>query len=404
MQTGSVTTPFGRRQISLAHMTRQLAAKAIQPGKSVDKWKVFRDASEARQQLGLQDRSLAVLDALLSFYPDNKLAHDAKLVVFPSNTQLSLRAHGIAGATLRRHLALLVEVGLILRKDSANGKRYARKDRSGEIESAFGFDLSPLLARAEELAAMAQSIVADRVLFRRTKENLTICRRDVRKLLAAAIAENHPGDWQAMEARYAEIVASLSRTPTIAELTTTLNRLEDIRSEIVNQLELQEKVVITGTNAAQDERHIEISESESISEKELLKKNVNEANNSNRPARQGLVHFDLVVRACPQISDYGPGGMVSGWRDLMTAASVVRAMLNIAPSAYDAACGVLTPQGTAAVIACILERVDFIKSPGGYLRDLTRRAEEGRFSLAPMLMALLKSGGSHAREAGLLPS
>lgn len=97
--------------------------------KKADKWKVFRDASEARERLGLQDRSLAVLDALLSFYPDNELSSDAKMVVFPSNAQLTVRAHGIAGATLRRHIALLVEAGLIVRKDSDGAGKCGGRDR-----------------------------------------------------------------------------------------------------------------------------------------------------------------------------------------------------------------------------------------------------------------------------------
>ncbi|NKF32491.1 replication initiation protein RepC, partial [Pseudomonas sp. BGM005] len=108
-----------------------------------DKWKVLRDASAAMELLKIQSNSLAVLDALLSFYPDNELRQDAQLIVFPSNAQLALRAHAMAGATLRRHIAILVESGLIVRKDSANGKRFARKGDDGQIENAFGFDLSP---------------------------------------------------------------------------------------------------------------------------------------------------------------------------------------------------------------------------------------------------------------------
>ncbi|MBO9134918.1 replication initiation protein RepC, partial [Rhizobium sp. B209b/85] len=52
--------------------------------------------------LGLSDRALAVLNALLSFYPGNELSAKHGLAVFPSNAQLSIRAHGIAPATLRR--------------------------------------------------------------------------------------------------------------------------------------------------------------------------------------------------------------------------------------------------------------------------------------------------------------
>ena len=119
MQTGNVTTPFGRRPMTLALVQRQTSVGDIEQGKAADKWRVFRDVSAARELLGVHSNSLAVLDALLSFYPDNELRQDAHLIVFPSNVQLALRAHGMAGATLRRHLAILVEAGLIFRKDSA---------------------------------------------------------------------------------------------------------------------------------------------------------------------------------------------------------------------------------------------------------------------------------------------
>jgi len=181
--------------MTLASVKRQLVSADIKPGKTAEKWKVFRDASEARALLGIQDRALAVLDALLTFYPESELSQDKAMIVFPSNAQLSVRAHGITGTTLRRHLAALVEAGLISRKDSANGKRYARKDRQGGIEDAYGFDLAPLLARAEELALMAQDVADRRAHFRRVKETLSICRRDVRKLISAAIEEGAPGDW-----------------------------------------------------------------------------------------------------------------------------------------------------------------------------------------------------------------
>lgn len=51
---------------------------------------------------------------------------------------------------------------MIHRKDSPNGKRYARKDRAGDLEDAFGFSLAPLLARSEELARLAQQAAAER--------------------------------------------------------------------------------------------------------------------------------------------------------------------------------------------------------------------------------------------------
>ncbi|OWV98782.1 plasmid replication protein RepC [Rhizobium sp. R693] len=403
MQTGSVTTPFGRRPMTLALVKRQVATNEIKAGKSVEKWKVFRDASEAREELGLQSNSLAVLDALLSFYPENELRHDAQLVVFPSNAQLILRAHGMAGATLRRHLALLVDCGLIVRKDSANGKRYARKNGAGEIENAFGFDLSPILARSEELALAAQKVVAARSAFRKAKENLTICRRDVRKLISAAMEEGADGNWAAVEAMYVELVGRIPRSPTMADVAAILDEMELLREEVLNQLDNQSNSNFNSTNDAHIERHIQNSNPESFHELEPSSEKEQGAkpSKSGRTGVEPLKAFPLgiVLKACQQMADYGPSGAVRSWRDLMSAAVVVRSMLGISPSAYQDACEVMGPENAAVAVGCILERANLINSPGGYLRDLTRRAERDEFSLGPVIMALLRNNGEKALQA-----
>ena len=51
------------------------------------------------------------------------------------------------------------------------------------------------------------------------------------------------------------------------------------------------------------------------------------------------------------------------------------------------------PENAATVMACILERAGHINSAGGYLRELTRRADRGEFGIGPMLMALAKANG-----------
>lgn len=394
MESGNVTTPFGRRAISLAQVRGQMKLAAIKSGKTVQKWKVFRDACEARELLGVQDRALAVLDALLTFYPENELSGDHGLVVFPSNDQLSVRAHGIAGTTLRRHLAALVEAGLIQRKDSANGKRYARKDGSGAIEDAFGFSLAPLLARAEELAHAAQQVAAERKRFRIAKEALTICRRDIRKLITAAVEEGAPGNWSHIETLFVDLVDRVPRRPTVADLTSILEEMEMLREEIVNRLEIQESSGNMDTNANQNGCHIQNSKSESSYELEprSRKEQGEESSQAIRRTREAIKAFPLalVLKACPQIADYGPGGVIGSWRDLMSAAVVVRSMLGVSPSAYQDACDALGPENAAAVMACILERAGHINSAGGYLRDLSRKAERGEFSLGPMLMALTR--------------
>lgn len=401
MQIGNVTTPFGRRPVTLALVKRQLQSAEIKTGKSVEKWKVFRDACEARVLLGIQDRALAVLDALLTFYPHAELCEERGLVVFPSNAQLSIRAHGITGTTLRRHLAALVEAGLIIRKDSPNGKRYARKDGEGEIDQAYGFSLAPMLARSEELAAMAQQMAAERRRFLVAKEALSICRRDVRKLISAAMEEGAVGNWLAVEALFLRLLSRIPRTPRTEDLEGLLDEMTLLREEIVNRLEIQVKSENMDGNAVENDRHIQNSNTDSIHESEPRLETKQDREPQRRPMTEPAMPFPLgmVLKACPQIADYGPGGGIANWRELMTAAVVVRSMLGVSPSAYQEACDVLGPENAATAIACILERAGHIQSAGGYLRDLTRKAARGEFSLGPMLMALTRLNSDPERRS-----
>lgn len=414
MQTGHVTTPFGRRPAKLALVKGQLAVAASTPGTRVEKWKVFRDVCEARERFGLQDRALAVLDALLTFYPDAQLDAEHGLVVFPSNAQLSIRAHGITESTLRRQIAALVDAGLIHRRDSPNGKRYAYRNRDGEIEQAYGFDLSPLLGRATELAVLAQEVTAERIRFRRAKEALTICRRDVRKLISAAVEEGAPGNWGDIETIYLDILGRLPRHPALAQVEATLDEMALLRDEVLNMLETQLKAENMHGNAIQNDRHIQNSKPESIYELEPDSRKDQGENWSEDPQTtrdkpagpktklEPIKSFPLglVLRACPQIIDYGPGGAITAWRELMTAAVVVRSMLGVSPSAYEEACDAMGPENAAVAMACIFERSNFINSAGGYLRDLTNRSERGEFSLGPMLMSLLRLVKDVNQQAG----
>jgi replication initiation protein RepC len=408
--------------MTLGMFSSQVASRRIEPDKSVEKWKLYRALCEARPLLGVSDRALAVMNALLSFYPKNELSEENGLVVFPSNVQLSLRAHGMAEQTIRRHLAALIHAGLLIRNDSPNGKRYAHKDKSGTVEDAFGFSLAPLLARSEEIEALAAQVIADRLHLQRLRERLTLCRRDISKLVETALEEELSGDWEAVVLYQQDIVGALSRNPLASELEGALEDMEQLREDVVNQLEnLLDSRKISG-NAVQSERHIQNSNPDSISELEPgfeTKLGAKAENNNGRNAEarrqqdgasktgRGPTSIDLksfplglVLQACPQISDYAAGGAIGSWRDLMAAAVVVRSMLGVSPSAYQDACETMGAENAATVIACILERGGHINSAGGYLRDLTRRAERGEFALGPMLMALYRSSGNGSRRAG----
>jgi replication initiation protein RepC len=381
----------------------QLATAKIKAGKSVDKWKVYRNACEARTTLGLRDRALAVLNALLTFYPEQELSEGSNLVVFPSNAQLAIRANGIAGTTLRENLALLVKAGLIQRNDSPNGKRYARKGNDGSIETAYGFSLAPLLARAEELAIMAHQVAEENRRLRVVKERITITRRDIRKLITAAVEEGAEGDWQSVEDTLLSAISRVKTAKTLQALETCLDELRLLSEEAVNMLQIQLVLQESGTNASEGRHHIQNSNTETLNELEPSSRHEQGERRVVKPRSPALpmktFPLGLVLRACPQISDYAQGGAISHWRELMTAAVVVRSTLGVSPSAYQEACEAMGPENAAVAMACVLERAGHINSPGGYLRDLTRRAARGEFSLGPMLMALLRTHQPEGRKS-----
>ncbi len=396
METGYITTPFGRRAMTLALVKHQQNTEHFKTETLVDKWRVFRDIGDARTRLGLQDRALAVLNALLSFLPTAELNGEKNLIVFPSNAQLSARANGMAGTTLRKNLASLVEAGIIIRKDSPNGKRYARKDEDGDIADAYGFSLAPLLARASEFAALAQDVVREQRRFRMAKDRLTIVRRDVRKLITVGIEERLPGDWEAAEGCYVDIVGRFARRPNIEDINARLDELTLLHEEVTSMLELKEETPKRDGNDIAFRQHKQNSNTESLNELEpRFEKKQGEKSEPNREGRRKVepevFPLSMVVRACAEMGSFGPGGAIGSWRDLMAAAVVVRSTLGVSPSAYEEACEVMGQAGAAIAIACIYERAGHINSPGGYLRDLTAKARRGEFSLGPMLFALLRA-------------
>ena len=106
----------------------------------------------------------------------------------------------------------------------------------------------------------------------------------------------------------------------------------------------------------------------------------------------------MVLEACPDFVDYAKGG-IANWRDFQATAAVVRSMLGISPSAWGAAQVAMGEIPAAIVVAAILQKGAAISSAGGYLRELTRKAEAGEFTIGPMLMALIAARSREKKRA-----
>lgn len=397
MQTHVPTTPFGRRSMSLGMMASQAVAKAVPEGAQVQKWKVFQTIREAREIIGATDRALAILNALLSFHPETELTSDGELIVWPSNEQLMARANGMPATTLRRHLAVLVDCGLIIRRDSPNGKRFARKGRGGQVEQAYGFDLSPIIARAGEFQDLADTVRAEKNALRVAKERLTLLRRDIVKLIETSIEETVPGNWGRVYQAYQVIVGRLPRSAPRQVIEDICCDLHGLYTEILEALESFAKTQKADANESHSGCHIQNSNPDSLSESENGLGNEKEAGGSaaeydnlrSLPKRE--LPLGIVLDACPNLRELAQGGDIRHWRDFLAAAELARPMLGISPSAWREAREVMGEQHAAITLAAIYQRAGQITNGGGYLRSLTDRAREGKFSTWPMIMALVRA-------------
>ncbi|MEY8882089.1 plasmid replication protein RepC [Donghicola sp. XS_ASV15] len=386
------TTPFGRRSVSAGQLAAQAMLEAPIPDVVPDKWTIIKELTAARLAFGVTDRDLAVLHALVSFHPHDSLAEGEGTIVFPSNAALSERAHGMAESTLRRHLAALVNAQLIIRHDSPNGKRYAARGVNGGIDRAFGFDLRPLLVRLPEIASAAHEARAAALRLKRLREAVVLRLRDAAKLIAFG-QEEVQADWDELQHRLRLLQRSMRRKLYADDLAQLNQEAETLLTE-VNTVLVKSDTELMGGNDDVSERHLQYSNIQhSDSEPSLEKERAADAEPSTGP--KSKLPLYLVVKACPDLNDYVPSG-VHSWAELVAAANFIRPMLGISDDAWRRAETAMGAEAAAITVVGILQRASEIRSPGGYLRALTSKAEDGAFSPGPMIMALLATDNQKA--------
>jgi replication initiation protein RepC len=202
------TTRPRRSSLTPAHVATRIAAANRPPDKLAHKPQIVRVICGARPKLSVSERALE----LLSRDDADRRRRPHRL----SADQAALPAHARHGG--------FVDAGLIVRRGSPNGKRYARKGRGGAIKLAFDFDLAPLAARAEAFQRPAEPIEAEARAIRLAKEPVTLCRRDIAKMIATGEAPtgHHHQAKLTMPRRHIPAAEKLFATPVLVRATRRL--------------------------------------------------------------------------------------------------------------------------------------------------------------------------------------
>ena len=336
-------------------------------------WRLLDGLALCRGRFSLTTNSLSVLRALISFLPKDAVCEHGPIVVWPSNQTLAERADGMDERTLRRHLAKLCEAGLIERKSSSNGKRFALRVRK-TVVAAFGFSIQPLLDSATEIRHAAEEARAleDQIF-------------TARKLILNLLFTLREGACDALsDVEEAEIRRQLRRNASLADLLTTKRKLEQI--QVVGSL----VTIELSANHSQNDRHQQNTKKDyldSVAQNETSDIEPVVPTTCS-PAPTPDSSHDLTLQDCLEAATESIAFAqepIRTWNDLVRLADTLAPMIGIERELADHTRRAMGPLPAAISILCLIQRGDQIQKPAAYLRKLAMLAENGLYSLKSLV-------------------
>lgn len=388
---------------------------------AVPKTQAFVAVKRVGAHIGLKAGDMLLLDTLGAFTQAQDWEEGQRPIVWASNSYL-MEQTGFSLSALKRHARRLAEIGVIAFKDSPNGKRWGHRDADGRIIEAYGFDLSPLSARAEEFEHLHAELQAERELCQRLKRQITVARRMIRARIEAAQGGALRGPWTQLSSLFEDLLDRLPRRNMASEALARLlewfkelqERVEATYLKAVRADDLVEN--IPGTTEQGLQKTQEMDPREVISEPHILitnQLNPVTCNRSETEQAAGVVPnappeeqvdseledwvaetrkkrgaaLDLptVMQACPEFASWARnlGGYLKDWGDLHRVAGQLRPMISVSEHAWNVAQDRLGPQIATAALVLTFDKycAGEVASPGGYLRGMVEKAGAGELNL-----------------------
>ena len=344
-------------------------------GEGVSKGRALAAAKRVGARIGLKAADLLLLDMLGAFSQDCDWEAGARPIVWPSNATLMTRT-GFSLSALKRHIRRLAEAGLIGFEDSPNGKRWGRRDREGRIAEAYGFDLSPLRARAAEFERLDQALTAERARRAWLGRRITVARRTLAAWIEAGARAEPGGRWERARALLARLSGRVpGRSAPLAQFDRMLGRLTWLRA----RLERLPRGAATEADPMGSDPGLHIpttTQPESVEEPA-------------KPAENGAVTLSDIRRACPEFISWGAhcGETPDNWPALGRLADRLHAMIGVSQRTWAQAWATLGARDAPAALALVFDKASQgrVVAPDAYLRELLRRAGRGELRLAQSL-------------------
>lgn len=406
------------------HTPRMIAADAVCPRawEPATRGQVIGAFKRAAPALGIPTLLVVLLDYLVGCTKDADWEAGATPVAFPSNARLQADLQ-LGRTQIKTWIRAAAEWGLLRMNDSPTGQRYGERE-DGQLVEAYGFDLTPLLARRAEFEGAAAAYQECHREGRRLRARITAARNRVLMLTDAAQMQGLAGgDWPALADAARQLAELRGDSYDPARLGLIAERLTSLR-DLVHDLVCAAVAPVSDPAAPADapesrsvERvdtdpmgsenrppitpttHLRIVETTAAPVGPDRPQAHRNGGSRGRPvpratAGQGdttkgesalrgyVMTPDDVLRIAPAFRDWLTTSH-PGWNELVDAARSVGDGLGVSRHAWGQACVVLGRVEAVTAVAVISTRhaAGKIRSPGGYLRRMVELHRTGKLLL-----------------------
>lgn len=362
-------------------------------------YRTLSHLKEAAPLLGIRPRLVFAIDWLVGFTRQQDWEPGATPIVWPSQA-LQCEVFGLSVTQVKQINRQLIAAGLVIMRDSGNRKRFGRRDTTGRIIEAYGFDLSPLRSRASEIASAAAAARARRSEMALLKRQAGSLRTELRSAVLAAYSFLPAGG---VEAAMAALVTPRPRLdlrhpePLRAHVASLRRAIEELLRAVRESRQTGQEAPEGAENRPHQYKY-ESTESEEKTVTVLALEGVachgpvsSPSAGADTAAADPLrVTPEDIVRIAPRMAAYLPRGK-PGWSDVVEAADWLRAEIGVPKPTWVDACLAMGRDRAAVAVAVVSARPSghIRKSNAAYFAGMVKRARHGQLDLARSIAGMM---------------
>jgi replication initiation protein RepC len=386
----------GARRMNLTMLAARDRADGFTglPRGSAKPLRILAAFQEAEPYLGLPAQAFKLVSWLVQKTQPQDWEEGSRPIAWPSAREQQ-EFLGLGTAAVKKLNRILQDAGIIVMRDSPQGKRFGRRDKAtSRIIEAYGFDLSPLAQRQDEFIRIAAAAKVERDRMKALRRRVTLARRAIRQAGDALAAQDQlPESWPKLEADVAALLRAAraaERSDNLALIVASLERRKDEAEQAVHEaskpvesspqgLLLEPHNTTTNLTVSMTDTVI-ASEQRSPAAAPVPEPHTSPPVVTVDPSYR-IKPWELAQLA-PRLGRYLTGGD-PGWSDILKAADLLRGELGVSQSLWGEACLAMGREYAAVALAIVStkDQAHFHRSAGGYFAGMLKKAVRGELHL-----------------------